>query len=356
MRINWSCRNVASGCRSPRIVKTPSTISIWTWLWEMPGSSTRTRRSVGVSQTSMGGAQACPAGWTRSEPWPRKPSKSRFISCWIAARSPEGSHPGPSHGCRRTPRPSSPPSSPIRDRPVANRQAGSPDLDGDLLRLGLLGLWQRQLQHPIPKDSADLVLLDDCRQRETPLEGPVGPFDPQVIFLLHVLGEAPFTPQGERVVAHLDLDILPGQARQLRLHHDRFRRLVNVHGRRPGGWRDSLLRPRAGKRLLEQMVHPILDGQEIAKRVPFHHGHLRSPLWWREAPRSGPGRTRGRRLTSCPCRGLRTPRPRRRPRPPAHPSLEMLSRLPARPMPAFRGPDCTSHRPDRKRKRLHSSN
>src|SRR5262245_7515872 len=87
----------------------------------------------------------------------------------------------------------------------------------------------------------------------------------------------PLAPNDELVILESNIEIGLGQTGELETKNDARLPFVHVGHRAPGTDVPLGVEIRAGERALEELVHPLLDSDEILERIPLRLRHLVPP-------------------------------------------------------------------------------
>src|SRR5262249_28620055 len=194
---------------------------------------------------------------------------------------------------------------------------GSADRHADRSFPRIFALGQPHGEHAVPERRADRLAVDVGRQAEAPRELAVRALDPVELLPGTALGHLPLPLDEQLVVLDPEVDVVLPQAGQLEAEDEGGPGLVHVGDRRPRADPPLVAAVRPGPGALEELVHPLLDPDDLLERIPFRLGH-RPPRRW----------------VSSWCD--RRPRPRRRsprrrpPGEPLRPGAPLLPRPPPR--------------------------
>src|SRR5579883_1527155 len=150
---------------------------------------------------------------------------------------------------------------------------GRANADFNLLRLGFGTLLKLDSQHTRIIAGLHAFRIDRIRHGERPEEAAVTALNAvEVLFLLLFLKFA-LAANGQRVVFHLNVEIVLLHARDLKLEDNFVLILINVHrGDERCGCKGVGFTLTAGE-VLEKRVHAVLKSKYIAKWIPTSDSH-----------------------------------------------------------------------------------
>src|SRR6478672_12960658 len=141
----------------------------------------------------------------------------------------------------------------------AKRRATSADVDAARRVAGRLGHGHRE--HAVAELGGDVVGTNRAGQREAAMERAVASLHP-VVALARDIGLASRALQRELSVVKPDVDVLAQEARQLSRDDEGVRGLVEIDRRGPASRFDA-----------RELLHPFLEGEQVAQRIPARESH-----------------------------------------------------------------------------------
>src|SRR5919204_6749077 len=151
-------------------------------------------------------------------------------------------------------------------------------VDLDRARLGVLRLWNDELEHAVGELGLDLVRVDLDREREASCELPGTPLVADPAFGRDVVGLLQLAAERDRVRRRVDLDVVGREARKVRGQVIRVLRLPEVNRHRKLSSGHSRPRGRTDEAVLEETVHGLAERDDVGDRAETCERHREPPL------------------------------------------------------------------------------